>query len=204
MYWTYLIQVTENRPFGTFSYEFTLTIRVVGEADESLCPHYHKWLFKGWAFEAALVKPWEERSEIFCYWQPISNVLITIARWPLPTLYVTENASHPMLLAAAVTGIFQGPDGLALREVTVLAPEGAAFLERVKLVSGEGKPSATLAVQFPEGCRVDYEFIGRTGWHSGSAWWSSKAQGWVYAQGEASMGYLLRYRLELINWWGAG
>lgn len=202
MYWTYRVEVTDYlSPWTVSTHEFTLTIQTGHRVEGSPCPACPEGLFQGWSLEATLDTPWERRTEALTFWQVAPSV--SIARWPLPVLFVTNQVLPHLVLAAATVGIVRTPeDGSAVQTRVVLGREGAPLHERVALTVNYGKGISTPAGEFWETCRVDYEAEGGSGEHHGIAWWSGEAQGWVHAEGEVTQlhSVIVRYRIELTDW----
>lgn len=170
--------------------------------ESSPCPACPGGLFQGWSLEAALDEPWERRTETLTFWQVAP--VVSIARWPLPVLFVTNQVLPHLVLAAATVGIVRNPDGSAVQTRVLQGREGALLRERVALTVNYGNSIPTHAGEFCGTCRVDYEAEGSSGEHRGAAWWSSEVQGWVLAAGEVTdhPSVILRYRIELTDWWG--
>lgn len=204
MYWIYEAElIAYSSPGLVFSYEFTLTIQTEQRLEspppagfEGLSP------LQGWSLRVTLDKPWERRAETVAIWQASEGSII---RWPIPVLFVADqDFLYPFLFAAATVGIARRPDGSAVLVRDIQGPGGEIIPVRVELNVGQGDGVPARVAEFGEACRVDYkaEAWGRE--HQGSAWWSDKVQGWVYAEGEVTelRSLVLRYRIELKDWWG--
>ncbi len=203
MYWTYRVEVTDYfSPWTVSTHEFTLTIQTDQRVEGSPCPACPEGLFQGWSLEATLDEPWERRTETLTFWQVAPAV--SIARWPLPVLFVTNQVLPHLVLAAATVGIVRNPDGSAVQTRVLQGREDALLRERVALTVNYGQGTSTSAGEFWATCRVDYEAEGGSGEHHGTAWWSSEVQGWVLAEGEVTHlhSVILRYRIELTDWGG--
>lgn len=201
MYWTYRVEATDYlNPWTVSTHEFTLTIQTGQRVEGSPCPTCPEGLFQGWSLEAVLDTPWERRTEPLTFWQVAPSV--SIARWPLPVLFVTNQVLPHLVLAAATVGIVRDPDGSAVQTRVLPGGEGALLRERVALAVDWGDGIPTPAGEFRETRRVDYEAEGWSGEHHGTAWWSSEVQGWVHAEGEVTHlhSVVLRYRIELTDW----
>ncbi len=203
MYWTYRVEARDYfSPWTVSTQEFTLTIRTAHRIEGSPCPACPGGLFQGWSLEAAFDTPWERRTETLTFWQVAPAV--SIARWPLPALFVTNQVLPHLVLAAATVGIVRNPDGSAEQTRVHQVQEGALLRERVALTVRYGEGTSTPAGEFWGTCRVDYEAEASSGEHRGKAWWSREVQGWVYAAGEVTLlrSPILRYQIELTDWWG--